>query len=834
VLTPERWQIAERIFNEAVSRPAGQRTAFVESACGGDEELKQEVASLLQADAQDSSAYESLAAHIAADWAGPPPVVGREVGGYRVTALLGAGGMGETYLAEDAALGRRVALKFLPKEFSNDARRVRRFIEEARAASALNHPGIVTVYGAGEFEGQRYIAVEFIEGETVRHRLAQGPLPAATAFDIAIQAAAAMGAAHDAGIVHRDIKPENIMIRRDGYVKIIDFGLARPVDSGEVRSRSFTRAGEVLGTIDYMAPEQAAGANVDARADLYSLTVVFYEMLTGELPRELGSASGGGADRKGKTRISASALRLVRRGVASDPAKRYQTAGELQRDLEAVRGRIARPYQRTVWLGVAAVVLLALAFGIYRWASWALAMHSTNSITSLVVMPLKALGGAGQAHLEQGMTEAIIARLSGLRQLRVPPAEAIRANEDAFEAARRLGVDAVLTGSVQREGDRLRVTAQLSRASDRGQIWAEHYDETFTNIFGIQDAIAERVATSLVAEISTRDRAMLTRHETRNSETYDLYLRARDQWALRTPEAIRTAIKMYRQAIAVEPDFSLAYAGLADAYNLAVSGMAPLARGPLAKAAAERAIALDPRSAEAHTAMAFEEYKFEWKWDEADREFRRAIELNPRYTLAHHWYGEFLKLLMRHEESIREFRLAVESDPFSVPVRYDFILSLLNARRVAEARTILNETMAIDPASPRVLVAEAEVLAAEGQRDQSVEVRLRSQLLGGHSENEIGTLRAAYRAGGESALYKKRIELTLAQAKPGTEPPPFIATDLADLYARLADRERTLFWLKKAVDLREDEALLMMTHVFDFLRQNTEFIGFEKRVGFLR
>lgn len=841
MLTPDRWRLAEKIFHEAVSLPADQRTPYVNSTCGDDEELRQEVVSLLEADSQPGKDYESLGshivAHVAADWAGPSQaVVGRDVGGYRVTALLGAGGMGETYLAEDAALSRRVALKFLPKEFSSDARRVRRFIEEARAASALNHPGIVTVYGAGEFEGQRYIATEFIDGETVRERLAKGPLPAVAALDIAIQVAAALAAAHEAGIIHRDIKPENIMIRRDGYVKLIDFGLARPVDSGDIRRQALTRAGEVMGTIDYMAPEQAGGANVDARADLYSLTVVFYEMLTGELPRELGTGSGKRGARKGREPISAPALRLVRRGVASDPAKRYQTARELQSDLQRLRGIATRPYPYARWLSVAAVAVLALAFGIYKWVG----MRSSSVVTSLVVMPLKSLGGSDQAHLEQGMTGAIIARLSGLRQLRVPPGEAVRANEDPFDAARRLGVDAVLTGSVQREGDRLRVTAQLSRTSDRGQIWAEHYDETFTNIFSIQDAIAERVASSLVAEISTQDRAMLTRHETRNPDAYDLYLRARDQWALRTPATIRTAIKMYQRAIAIEPGFALAYAGLADSYNLAVSGMAPLTRGPLAKAAAERALQLDPESAEAHTAMAFEEYKFEWKWDDADRQFRRAIELNPRYTLAHHWYGEFLKLLMRHDDSIREFRIAVESDPFSIPVRYDFILSLLNAGQVADARNVLNTTMTIDSGAERVLRAEAEVLAAEGRLDESVEVSFRAQFLDGvaqaplgMSENSLTALRAAYQAGGMRGLYQKRLDLLLNKVQPGYLA-PFSATNLADAYAHLENREQTLFWLKKATDLHEDEPLVMMTHLFDFLRQDPEFIALEKRVGFLR
>jgi len=505
--------------------------------------------------------------------------------------------------------------------------------------------------------------------------------------------------------------------------------------------------------------------------------------------------------------------------------------------LEQLRQRASRPSRRWRWPAIAAVAA-SMAFGAYRWN---VTRRPSGEIRSLLVMPLRSLGDTDQSHLEEGMSEALITRLGALPKLRVPPAAAIKPNEDPFDAARRLHVEAVLTGSVQRLGERLRVTAHLSRVADHGQIWAAQYDQVFTGIFDIQDAIAERVAENLVSEVSPSDRALLTRHESRSSAAYDLYLRAREQWALRTPPTIRTAIKMYQQAISIEPNFALAYAGLADSYNLAVSGLPPSTRAPLARAAAERALALDPQSAEAHTAMAFLEYKFEWKWEDADREFRKAIVLNPRYALAHHWYGEFLKLINRHDDSIREFRQAVEADPFSIPIRYDFILSLLNAQKVAEARTVLNETVAIDPTAQRVLRAQSEVLAAEGRIDESVELGFRAQLLAGMataplgmSEKEIRVLRAAYAAGGLPAMTRRQRDLLLAKLQPGSEPAFHLASDLADVYARLGDRDHTLLWLRKAVDLHEDEALLMMTRRFDFLRRDAEMIALEKRVGFLR
>jgi len=825
MLSPERWEMVERIFHLAEALPPGQYAAFVESQCGGDQEVRTEVLSLLEAGERSDPSVEGLGAQVAADWAGTLErvLVGRLVDGYRVEALLGAGGMGETYLAEDTALKRPVVLKFLPLTVSNDVRRVQRFIAEARTASALNHPGIVTVYGFGIFEGHRYIATEFIDGDTVRKRIQAGSIPLHAALDIAIQTAAALNAAHCAGIIHRDIKPENIMVRRDGLIKLIDFGIALPSGSDDGR-KSLTRAGEILGTLDYMAPEQAAGAHVDARADLYGLTVVLHEMLTGQLPREMGGPPklAGGSQ--------AGIVRLMRRGLATDPANRPRTAAELQRELEDLRGRSRKPYIRSRWIAMAAPAVLACGLIAYRW--WPAAR--TPGITSLIVMPLKSLGSPDQGHLSDGMEEAIITRLNPLPRLRVPPAAAIRSNEDPFDAARRLGVEAVLTGSVQRSGDRLRVSVQLSRAADHSQIWSWQYDEDFNGIFNIQDDIAERVAGSLAQQLSPNDRQNLTRHPNRNSQAYDLYLRGRDQWALRTPASIRTAIQMFEQAIAIEPTFALAQAGLADSYNLSVSEIPPLTRGPLAKAAALRAIALDPQSSEAHTALAFALYKFEWKWGEADREFRHAIELNPHYALAHHWYGEFLKMLQRHDESAAQFRLALEDDPFSIPIRWDFVLSLLDAGRVAEARTIVDQCKAIDPNAVRTLRAEGSVLAAEGHPEEAMEARLRSELVSGEPEQQVNADRAAYRAGGERAVDRLLVTNILASMKPGAGQPRFAASALSECYARLRDPDQTLKWLGRAADLREDAVLLLRTRLYDFLRGDPRFIALERRVGLVR
>jgi serine/threonine-protein kinase len=830
MLTPERWQIVERLFHEALSLAPSDRSAFLRTHRSADAEVRAEVESLLAAESESDS-HDGLASAVAADWMsqGTDGLVGRTVEGYTIISLIGAGGMGEVFLAEEVQLGRRVALKLLPTAFIADPGRLRRFTEEARAASALNHPGILTVFRVGHLDARPYIVSEFIDGQTVRERLATGPLPLVVALDVAIQVAAALQTAHGAGIVHRDIKPENIMIRRDGYVKVLDFGLAkltRGSDGGGLRAA--TRAGAVIGTLDYMAPEQAAGEIVDERADIYSFAVVLHEMLTGTLPREFGSASHQSGS--GIAPLQRKALRVLRRGLASDPSARYQTVAAFQADLEALRRTFAGTSLRA-WFGAAAVAAAAIiAAGVVWWRTGGV----PSQVRSLVVMPMQSFAAdPDQAHLEAGIAEAIVSRLVGLPQLRVPPSAAVRATEDPFEAAHRLGVDAVLTGSVQRSGDELRITAQLTRTLDKTQIWASRFDEPFTDIFRVEDTIAERIAASILTTLSSKDRAALTRRETQNPEAYDLYLRAREQWSRRSPESIRTAIRMYQDTIALDPKFALAYSGLADCYNISVSGLTPVVRHPLAREAAEQAVALDPRSGEAHNSLAFMRYKFEWRWADAEREFARAIELAPNYVLARHWFAEYLGLIGHFPESIAQYRRALELDPLSIPIRVDFLPVLTFAGRISEARAVLDEGYRVDPNSARLPGAAFQTLVADGREAEAIESELRGQLLLGVPQAEIDAQRQVYRTGGIRAWRRKRVESLLAQLRQGSPQTPGVgvATRLAMSYADEGNREETLRWLAKGIDLGEDAPLHMMQPPYDFVRGDPRFQALIHRVG---
>jgi TolB-like protein/Tfp pilus assembly protein PilF len=457
-----------------------------------------------------------------------------------------------------------------------------------------------------------------------------------------------------------------------------------------------------------------------------------------------------------------------------------------------------------------------------------------EAIASLLVMPFTPIDARpGSEYLEGGLADALITRLGSIGVLRVPPTAAYRTGDDPFAAATRLKVDAVLTGTLQRSGDRLRLTAQLSRVSDRRQMWASSFDEPFTDIFSVQDQIADRVASTLVTAVTGEQRAALRRRETTDAAAYDLYLRGRQRWKIRTPDSIRQAIEDYKHAIALDQRFALAYAGLADAYAITASGLAPDVRFPLARQAAERALALDDRLAEAHTALGFLSYKSQWDWTRADREFRRAIEIDPGYALAHHWYGEMLGLLTRFDQSAAQFEQARALDPYSPTVRADYAVMLVNAGRFDDARRVVEEGLRTNSSEWRMYWAMTKLLVAEGHADEAMASDATYRELSGSDPREVAQLRAAAAAGGRRAVVRQLINHDLARLAGSKRPPYGLPTSLAAEYAELEDRPQTIKWLTVAVDRKEDAALMMRaTRIYRFLDGTPEYEALLRRVGF--
>lgn len=482
-----------------------------------------------------------------------------------------------------------------------------------------------------------------------------------------------------------------------------------------------------------------------------------------------------------------------------------------------------------LWMAAAAVTaLLGLTYTL-----WPATPDSSGAVQSLVVTRFTSIATTDQPHLEFGIPDALTTRLATLRQLRVPPTAAVRAGEEPFVTATRLGVDAVLTGSVQRDGDHLRVTAQLSRVSDRSQLWAGRFDQPFTDIFAVEDALAERIASSLITNLSSTERASLRRRETPNAAAYELYLKGRELWTRRTPESIRSAIVLYQEAIALDSGFVLAHAGLADAYSITASGMPGLTRYPLARAAARRAVELDDSSAEAHNALAFVTYKSEWKWAEAEGHFKRAVELNPNLVLARHWYAEMLGLIGRYDDAEVQFRRARELDPMSVALRVDFARMLTRRGRTADSMQLIEEGLAVNPAELRLYRERALALFATGRDQEGVENLIRYRTLAGTSADDLALLRQALAEGGVRGYRLQEIEIFRRQVRAGGTWPYGLATALAIGYATLGDRENTLQWLERCADTLEDGVMgIKQGPEYDFLRADPRFQALYRRLNF--
>ena len=654
---------------------------------------------------------------------------GTKLGRYEIRLKIGAGGMGEVYLAQDTKLDRRVALKILPAEVAAHPDRMKRFVQEAKAASALNHPNIITIYEIDETESGHFIATEFIDGETLRERELKAPLKLGQSLDIAAQIASALSAAHAAGIVHRDLKPENVMLRQDGIVKLLDFGLAKltapapdSVD-GEAPTRANikTDPGMVMGTAIYMSPEQARGLPVDARTDIFSLGVVLYEMVAGQLPfeganrNEIMASVLSDKEPQPLTRYSSEAPtelgRIVLKALRKNRDERYQTIKDLLLDLQSLKQELAferklqesapptlgsvtetlKPAEATAetsGLGwrtfpsrrtlVAGATLLVFTFSVAL--TYLLVSHRNTAngrrpeIKSLAVLPLKSLD-AGENYLGLGIADAVIRRISQTGQLVVRPTSAVRryVNEetDALTAARQLNTDAVLDGNVQRSNDRLRVSVNLLRTSDGVSLWTDSFDMPITDIFTIQDKVSEQVASRLRLQLDPSQQARLTKRYTSNPVAYEFYLKgvySFDQSNGNNNKLqMEATIDYFKKGIEADPNFALAHAQLANAY--AAKAIFIETTEPMwverAKEEINRAQELDPQLAETHLARSlllwsgYEGYQNE----AAIRELVLAQQLNP--NIGHANLGILYGHIGLEDLGARELQRALDIDPTS-------------------------------------------------------------------------------------------------------------------------------------------------------------------------
>lgn len=619
------------------------------------------------------------------------------IGRYRVISLLGAGGMGQVFLAEDPDLGRRVAVKVLaPGGHDAGEDRARRFMQEARLASAINHPNIAQIFEIGEADGAAYIVMELVEGEALSARVLRGPLDWPSVVDIGLQLFDALDEAHARGVVHRDLKPANVVVTARGHIKILDFGLAKRIgdEAALSETRLDTDPGLILGTVHYMSPEQALGRAVDTRTDIFSAGVVLYELITGRLPFSATTTTETldrivHAQPDSIARLNYSAPpeleRIIRKALEKDAARRYQTARDVLVDLNNLKRDSDSDVQRP--------------------GGARSKRGSTKAVDSLAVLPLAtATADVEIDYLADGITESLVDALSQLPKLKVMARSTMFRYKgrqvDAQTVGRELGVRAVLLGRLQRLGERVVMRAELVDATDGSQLWGGQLQRDAADVLALQEDLAQEVAGQLRLRLTRDQRRRLQKRHTQNPRAYEMYMRGRFQLGKRTNEGFSKAIECFEGAIAVDATYALAYAGLADCYTLIGSAAyveAPAAAVEKARRAAERAIGLDDQLAEAHSALGFVRFRIDWDWPAAEASFTRAREINPGNASTRHRYALLLASLGRHDDAIAEIRRAHELDPLSLIIGTAYGRILHFSRRYAEAAAQLRHTLEIDP-----------------------------------------------------------------------------------------------------------------------------------------
>jgi len=757
---------------------------------------------------------------------------------YRIIRKIGAGGMGEVYLAEDTLLGRKVALKILPAEFTRDEGRLRRFEQEARTVSALNHPGILTVFEVGHIEGVRFIATEFIEGKTIRQASAERTISIEETIDIGIQVANALAVAHQAGIAHRDIKPENIMMRDDGFVKVLDFGLAKLTETTNPASADpeaptmaipNTEPGMVMGTISYMSPEQARGLDVDGRSDIFSLGIVLYEliagrtpfqgstptdviisMITSEPPRLADYAPG----------IPADLERIIGKMLIKDRSLRHQTAKEISGELRKLRHR----------MDVEAEIERSYPSGFGKRTT----AEAPKLLPSIAVLPFVNMSADAQNDFFcEGLAEELInslAKLDGLRVAARTSAFSFKGKDaDVRLIGSKLNVSSVLEGSVRKSGTRLRITAQLVNVEDGYHIWSERYDREMEDIFDIQDEISLAITDVLKVRLLEAEKVSLLRRRIDNADAYQFYLLGRHYLNKFTEEGGRKAVEYFDKAIAIEPEYALAYSGLADAYRrLWFFGfLRPSESVPKWRAAAAKAIELDPGLAAAHVSMGSLKSLHDWNWTDAEADLRRGIELNPQSPLAHETYGYLLISTGRAEEAIAEFKHALEMDPLSLPLNMNlgFIYAYANQydRGIEQGHHVIQ----LEPKFHGGYTVIGYSLSGKEMYDEAQDYLKKSVALGGGAM-PLNILAFTNARLGRMEEAREGLAKQLETKSQTFIPAYFIAA----LYSALNEPDNVFIWLEKAYEERNGFlTFINCEHAFEPFHSDPRYRSLVRRIG---
>ena len=773
--------------------------------------------------------------------------------------------MGVVYRAHDERLDRDVALKVLPAgALADDAAR-RRFRKEALALAKLAHPNIGMIFDFDTQDGVDFLAMEYVAGQSLAQKLNAGSLPEKETLALGAQVAAALEEAHEQGVVHRDLKPGNILITPKGQAKVLDFGLAKLLQpqGGAEATQTFTETQGVAGTLPYMAPEQLRGEALDARTDIYALGCVLYEMATGRrvfaedsAPRLTDAILHGApvGPRAISGRISLQLEAIILKCLEKDPEHRYQSAKEISVDLRRLASPTAASAAATkpapgaaAWIkagigaavGTVAVIILVAVLNIGGWRNRLQGRASTPRIESLAVLPLENLSrDPEQEYFADGMTESLITELSKIRALRVISRTSVMqykgARKPLPQIARELGVDGVIEGSVQRAGNRVRVTAQLLHAATDRHLWAESYERDLRDVLSLESEVAQAIANEIKVKLTPQEQARLSSGVRQvNPEAYDAYLRGRYYQYMRTEEGLKRSVEYFEQAVAKDPASALAYAGLADSYSLLGNHgfLSPQQASPKAEAAALKALAMDDTLAEAHTALAFVKTNYDWDFSTAEREFKRAIELNPGYPRAHSLYAAYLGGHGRFDEALAEIKRALELDPLSLYDNTNLGWYLHKARRYDEAISQFQMTLEMDPNLLQAHLWVGQVYESKEMYGEAIAEFQKAIGLDGGSPPSLAALAHAYAVSGKRgqalSLLSRLKELELSKQEYVS------AYDLAVIHTGLGDKDQAFKSLERAYEQRDGwMAFWLKTDPrLDPLRADQRFASLLRRVG---